>query len=98
MTRRPVRQQHVHPLAGVSDTRCSSFCPLKVPQVANGHVELKEIVVTGWKESKAASNDDGGIGALVAFLERRGTMNYEKWIAAKGINTGRTFIKIKKVG
>ena len=34
---------------------------------------LVHISVRGWKESKAASNPDGGVKDLVAFLERKAT-------------------------
>ena len=34
---------------------------------------LAQISVRGWKESKAASNPDGGVKVLVAFLERKAT-------------------------
>ena len=32
---------------------------------------LEQFSVRGWKESKAASNSDGGLESLIAFLERR---------------------------
>lgn len=35
---------------------------------------LVQISVRGWKESKAASNPDGGVKDLVAFLERKATV------------------------
>lgn len=35
---------------------------------------LVHISVRGWKESKAASNPDGGVKDLVAFLERKATV------------------------
>ena len=34
---------------------------------------LHQISVRGWKQSKAASNRDGGITDLLAFLERKAT-------------------------
>ncbi|KAK2765342.1 nuclear mRNA export, poly(A)+RNA binding protein [Arachnomyces sp. PD_36] len=34
---------------------------------------LEQLSVRGWKQSKAASNADGGIESLVAFLEKKGT-------------------------
>ncbi|KAJ5572284.1 Nuclear transport factor 2 Eukaryote [Penicillium sp. DV-2018c] len=33
--------------------------------------ELEQFSVRGWKSSKAASNRDGGVESLIAFLERR---------------------------
>ena len=59
--------------------------------------DVKELVVTGWEKSKAASNEDGGITDLVAFLERRSTMNMAKWAASRGTGS-RSPVKIKKVG
>lgn len=32
---------------------------------------LEQVSVTGWKQSKAASNPDGGIESLIAFLEKK---------------------------
>ncbi|KAL4912040.1 hypothetical protein BDW62DRAFT_195570 [Aspergillus aurantiobrunneus] len=32
---------------------------------------LEQVAVRGWKESKAASNRDGGVESLVAFLEKK---------------------------
>ena len=34
---------------------------------------LEQISVRGWKQSKAASNADGGIESLIAFMEKKGT-------------------------
>ena len=63
----------------------------------NKSADTKNLVVTGWEKSKAASNEDGGVSDIIAFLERRGTMNMAKWATSKGI-TSRAPIKIKKVG
>ncbi|KAJ5586758.1 uncharacterized protein N7459_002523 [Penicillium hispanicum] len=38
---------------------------------STGGGNLEQFCVRGWKESKAASNRDGGVESLVAFLERR---------------------------
>jgi nuclear RNA export factor len=32
---------------------------------------LEQVSVTGWKQSKAASNRDGGVESLVTFLEKK---------------------------
>ncbi|KAI9372801.1 hypothetical protein BJX61DRAFT_505754 [Aspergillus egyptiacus] len=32
---------------------------------------LEQVIVTGWKQSKAASNRDGGVESLVTFLEKK---------------------------
>lgn len=34
---------------------------------------LEQLSVRGWRQSKAASNADGGIESLIAFLEKKGT-------------------------
>lgn len=34
---------------------------------------LEQLSVRGWKQSKAASNPDGGIESLITFLEKKGT-------------------------
>ena len=52
--------------------------------------------MTGWEKSKAASNEDGGISDLIAFLERRSTMNMAKWATSRG-SSSRSPVKIKKV-
>lgn len=36
-----------------------------------GGANLEQFSVRGWKQSKAASNRDGGVESLIAFLERR---------------------------
>ena len=53
--------------------------------------------MTGWEKSKAALNEDGGVSDVVAFLERRSTMNMAKWAMSRGTNA-RSPVKIKKVG
>lgn len=57
---------------------------------------MKNLIVTGWEKSKAASNEDGGVSDIIAFLERRGTMSMAKWATSKGM-TSRAPIKIRKV-
>lgn len=34
---------------------------------------LEQLSVRGWRQSKAASNPDGGIESLISFLEKKGT-------------------------
>ena len=58
---------------------------------------LQEVTIAGWAQSKAANEPDRGVAALIAFLERRSTMNREKWATAKGLNRVNP-IRIKKVG
>lgn len=36
---------------------------------------LQHISVTGWRKSKAASNHDGGVADLIAFLERKSNVS-----------------------
>ena len=60
----------------ISSTKDSQVNIRQGKNAAGGNLE--QFSVRGWKESKAASNRDGGVESLVAFLERR--MN----AAAKG--------------
>lgn len=32
---------------------------------------LEQLSVRGWRKSKAASNDDGGVASLIGFLEKK---------------------------
>ena len=48
----------------------SSCAPLKG---VNSNRHLDEITVTGWRQSKAASNPGGGIREVINFLERKAT-------------------------
>ncbi len=59
-------------------------------------LDLREIRITGWTDSKAAANDDGGLSALLSFLERRATLSAEKIALSRG-QTARPPVKIKKV-
>ncbi|KAF2459987.1 hypothetical protein BDY21DRAFT_337075 [Lineolata rhizophorae] len=42
----------------------------------------KHFKITGWKKSKAATNADGGVAALIAFLEKRATISSQKYANA----------------
>ena len=43
-----------------------------------GREDLSEVIVKGFKQSKAALNADGGIQALVDFLERKSSVGIAK--------------------
>jgi len=58
-----------------------------------GSVQLR---VTGWRNSKAATNDDGGVAAVVTFLERRAGISSKKHNKSKGIAKQHA-IRIRKV-
>lgn len=51
---------------------------------------LEQFNVTGWKTSKAASNRDGGVESLIAFLERRMNANTKTGPRAKITKVCRT--------
>lgn len=44
---------------------------------------LEQVTVRGWKQSKAASNPDGGVESLLAFLEKKLTHSDSKGPRAK---------------
>lgn len=45
--------------------------------------------MTGWRNSTASSDADGGVKSLIAFIERRATKNKEKHADIKGFRAGR---------
>jgi hypothetical protein len=42
-----------------------------VRQASGRGPRLEQVSVRGWKQSKAASNPDGGVGSLITFLEKK---------------------------
>lgn len=57
---------------------------------------LKELLVTGWEKSKAAStSNDGGVGDLVSFIERKGTQAKDKHAAGRGLPAGQP-VRVRK--
>ena len=44
--------------------------------------------MTGWKDSKAAENEDHGVAALIGFIERRATISKDKHNTSKGFRQG----------
>ena len=54
------------------------------PGEARGQRGNVEIVVTGWSQSSAASNPDGGKSALISFLERK---SGDKSLKLKNVST-----------
>ncbi|KIW07470.1 uncharacterized protein PV09_01438 [Verruconis gallopava] len=54
-----------------------------------------QLHVTGWRSSKAASNNDGGVSALTSFLERRAGISSKKHNKGKGI-TKQHAVRIRK--
>lgn len=46
---------------------------------------LEKVRVTGLKQSKAASNQDGGVSDLIAFLERKATRGEEEPLKIKKV-------------
>ena len=85
------------PRRGIHEKRTHSFAPHVVTSYVDKRADTKTLIVSGWGKSKAASNEDGGVSDIIAFLERRATLNMAKWAASKGTTSGAP-IKIKKVG
>src|ERR1700761_2821387 len=57
---------------------------------------LKELRVTGWANSKAAAtSNDGGVGDLVAWIEKRATISNDKHAAAHNYGK-RDPVRIRK--
>ncbi|OJJ57106.1 hypothetical protein ASPSYDRAFT_33239 [Aspergillus sydowii CBS 593.65] len=54
-----------------------------------GRGALEHVVIRGWKESKAASNRDGGVESLVTFLEKKLTPPDSKSGSRARINKSR---------
>jgi hypothetical protein len=55
-----------------------------------------QLHVTGWRNSKAATNDDGGVSAITSFLERRAGISNKKHSKGKGIAKQHA-VRIRKV-
>ncbi|KAF2099588.1 hypothetical protein NA57DRAFT_55545 [Rhizodiscina lignyota] len=49
---------------------------------------LRTLHVSGWRNSKASSNPDGGVAALIAFIERRATISKQKHNTSHGRRQG----------
>ncbi|KAI5240709.1 hypothetical protein E4T43_05924 [Aureobasidium subglaciale] len=48
---------------------------------------LEELRVTGYKNSKAASNSDGGLNSLIVWLEKRASLKSKRAIKIKKVQT-----------
>ncbi|KAJ5094642.1 hypothetical protein N7456_010503 [Penicillium angulare] len=55
----------------ISDTKDTQVNIRSSKQSNSNGNKLEQFSITGWKNSKAASNRDGGVESLTAFLERR---------------------------
>lgn len=58
------------------------------PQSKPPQQPLRQARVTGWRNSTASSDKDGGVEALIGFIERRATINKNKHADNKGFNRG----------
>ncbi|KAB2573971.1 mRNA export factor mex67 [Lasiodiplodia theobromae] len=65
------------------------------PRAHESRPEYMKIRVTGWKNSKASSNEDKGVGALVSFLQNKTRINRQK-AAKAGRITGRVDVTLDK--
>jgi nuclear RNA export factor len=63
---------------------------------ANRPANLTQLQITGWKDSKFSTTDDGGVSNLTKFIERRGTIAQNKHAASAGIKKN-TPVRIRKV-
>lgn len=67
----------------------TSTTPSRLPkQAERGPLVLKKLHITGWKASKASTNEDGGVQALVAFIEKKATDRKIKHNKSQGFSTG----------
>lgn len=67
---RPARDRTLDAIQkAISSSKDSQANIRSVNRAGGGNLE--QFSVTGWKQSKAASNRDGGVESLIAFLERR---------------------------
>ncbi|KAK8181548.1 mRNA export factor mex67 [Phyllosticta capitalensis] len=64
------------------------------PKSQPAPVTKAQFRITGFKGSKASVNEDGGVGSLVAFLEKKLTFNMQK--SAKSRGATQPPVKIKR--
>lgn len=55
----------------LSDNTASSQATVRQGRKGGGGSSLEQVCVRGWKQSKAASNRDGGLESLITFLEKK---------------------------
>lgn len=55
----------------LSDNTASSQATVRQGRKGGGGSNLEQVCVRGWKQSKAASNRDGGLESLITFLEKK---------------------------
>ncbi|KAL1639970.1 nuclear mRNA export, poly(A)+RNA binding protein [Diplodia intermedia] len=65
------------------------------PRTHDPRSPYTKIRVTGWKNSKAASNEDKGVSALVSFLQNKTRIGRQKAVRA-GRMTGRVDVHLDK--
>ncbi|OJD35139.1 mrna export factor mex67 [Diplodia corticola] len=65
------------------------------PRNNDSRPENMKIRVTGWKNSKAASNEDKGVSSLVSFLQNKTRINRQKALRAGRI-TGKADVHLDK--
>ncbi|KAF1989731.1 hypothetical protein K402DRAFT_401827 [Aulographum hederae CBS 113979] len=70
----------------------SAAAPTK--SIGGSNRMLQQLRITNWKGSGASTNADGGVDALIKFLEKRGNTNMKRH--AENRKIGFTPVKIKK--
>lgn len=66
----------------------------------NNHLNTVDLRVTGWRDSRVNTEQDGGIATLSRWLERKAQTALEKdaaAAAAEGVNKRRHTARIRKV-
>lgn len=84
----PGRERALDAIQKALSSNVNSQANIRQPRERGGGLE--QLIVRGWKQSKAASNPDGGVDSLIAFLERKATPPDPKAAA-------NTRVKITKV-
>lgn len=84
----PGRERALNAIQKAITSNVNSQANIRQPRERGGGLE--QVIVRGWKQSKAASNPDGGVDSLIAFLERKAVPTDPKAAA-------NTRVKITKV-
>ncbi|KKK22635.1 hypothetical protein ARAM_003033 [Aspergillus rambellii] len=67
-TRAPTRDRTINAIQKALSSNTSSQANIRQGGRGGG---LEQVIVRGWKQSKAASNRDGGLESLITFLEKK---------------------------
>ncbi|KAL2823186.1 hypothetical protein BDW59DRAFT_100124 [Aspergillus cavernicola] len=83
------RTQSIDRTIGAIQKALSTSTPQANIRQGGRSAGLEQVSVTGWKQSKAASNRDGGVESLVTFLEKKLTSSDSKPGARARISKSR---------